>query len=115
MLTTFKDKLKEKRGFVGTVPPLAVAARVGSLSKNPKKRAREGSNTARTYHSLGEMATPPPSRIPVNVDSPPTDDFNRPIPLVVAMPVAAVQQSPLSLLEGVWFCEGNQFQLALQH
>jgi len=59
MLTMFKYKLKEKRGIAGTGPPPADTARVGSSSKNPKKRTREGGNTARTYRVPGEMSIPP--------------------------------------------------------
>jgi len=45
MLTAFKDRLKEKKGCSGTETP-PVDVRVGSSSKNPKKRAREGDNIA---------------------------------------------------------------------
>jgi len=46
------------------------------------------------------MLVPSPSRVPINLDSPATNDFNRPIPTAVAMSVAAVQESPLSMLGG---------------
>jgi len=103
MLAAFKDKLKEKRRVASTGPPPAAASRVGSSSKNPKKRAREGGNTARTYRVPGEMPAPPPSRAPANIGSPPTHEFNRPIPTAVAVPVAIVQESSLVVLGGDFY------------
>jgi len=81
-------------------------------SKNPKKRARDGGNTARTYRYPSEMPVPPSSRAPINLDTPPTDDFNQLIHTTVAMSVATVQQSPLSVLGGdLRFARGVNFNL----
>jgi len=99
MLSGFKNKLNQKRSAAGVGPASTEAARAGS-SKNPKKRPREGGNTAHTFRAPGEMPTPPPSRTITRPASPLTNEFNRPIPTEVAMPVAAAQESPLAILGG---------------
>lgn len=99
MLKAFKDRVKEKKSRSGP-EAVQIEARVGPSQRNPKKRARDGGNTARTYRSLGEMPVPPPSRATINLDSTPTGEEDRSIPTAVAMPVGAVQQSPLLVLRG---------------
>jgi len=99
MLKAFKDRVKEKKGR-SSPETLQTEAQAGPSQKNPKKRAQKGGNIARTYRSPGEMPIPPLSQTTINLDSQPTDDFNWPIPTTVAMPVAAVQQSPISMLGG---------------
>ena len=100
MLTTFKNKLSEKRGVAGTGLAPAETARAGSSLKNPKKRSREGGNPARTFRAPGEMPTPPPSRTVARPASPPIDEFNCPILTAVVVLVAAAQELSLTLLGG---------------
>jgi len=109
MLTAFKDKLKEKRAATDTgPPPVVTTARVGSSSKNPKRRVREGDDIARTLRVPGEMPTPPPRWVPINVGLPQIDEFNRPIPSAVVVPKATFQESSLAVLrltcvlQGLW-------------
>jgi len=71
---------------------------VGSSSKNPKKRARESNNTVQTFQA---MHTPPPSGMVARAGSPPTDEFNHPIPTTVVVPVEVVQESYLTLLGAI--------------
>jgi len=87
--------LNEKRGAPSAKPRAEEAARAGPS----KKRGREGGNIARTVREAGQMPIPPPSRSGRN-SSPPTDDFNRPIPTAVAVPVPASGGSALALLGG---------------
>jgi len=95
MLHSFKNKLNEKRGATNAKPRAEEGARAGPS----KKRGRESGNIARTMREAGQMPTPPPNRSARNA-SPPTDDFNRPIPTAVAMPVSASGGSALALLGG---------------
>jgi len=99
MLSGFKNKLNQKRTVAGIGPAATEATRAGS-SKNPKKRGREGGNTACTVRDPGQMPTPPLSRTVTRAGSPPTDEFNRPIPTAVAMPAAATGDASLTLLGG---------------
>jgi len=94
----FKNKMSEKRGATGAKGPIEESNRAGS-SKGSKKRGWEGSNIARTVRAAGQLPTPPPSRS-VRATSPPTDDFNCPIPTAVAVPVSALGGSTLALLGG---------------
>jgi len=111
MLSSFRNKLNEKRGAAGARAPTTNTARAG-LSKSSKKRAREGGNIARTVRALGQMSIPPPSRTVTHVESPPTDDFNRPIPIVVVVPVAVIEKSSLALLGGdMCFTRAMNFNL----
>ena len=77
MLSSFRNKLNKKRGAAGARALTTDTARAGP-SKNSKKRAREGGNTA--VRAPGQMLIPPQSQTVTRVGSPPTDDFNRPIP-----------------------------------
>jgi len=95
MLHSFKNKLNEKRGATSAKPCAKEGARAGPS----KKRGRESGNIARTVREVGQMPTPPPSRFARNA-SPPTDDFNHPIPTAVTVPVSASGGSALALLGG---------------
>jgi len=95
MLSSFKEKLEEKRAVTGARPPLTEIARVGSSSKNPKKRSREGSNIAWTYRAVGEMPTPTPRRAPVEVEAARVVED---VQIVVTVPVVAAEESSLTLL-----------------
>lgn len=77
MLKAFKDRVKERNGRSGS-EAMQTEARAGPSQKNPRKRAWEGGNTARTYRSPGEMPVPAPSRATINLDSLLIHDFNRP-------------------------------------
>jgi len=95
MLHSFKNKLNEKRGATGAKPRAEEGARAGPS----KKRGRESDNIARTVRAAGQMPTPPPARS-ARPTSPPTDDFNRPIPTGVAVPLASSGESTLALVGG---------------
>jgi len=106
MLHSFKNKLNEKRGAVGAKPRTEEGSRGGPS----KKRGREGGNIARTVRAVGQMPTPPPARS-ARPSSPPTDEFNRPIPTGVAVPLinACVGGGRSVLLTG------RELQVASQH
>jgi len=95
MLHSFKNKLNEKRGATSARPRVEESARAGPS----KKRGREDSNVARTVREAGQMPTPPPSRS-ARAASPATDEFNRPIPTAVAVPISSSGGSALALLGG---------------
>ncbi|KAK7382572.1 hypothetical protein VNO80_01480 [Phaseolus coccineus] len=67
-----------------------------------KRKQREGGNIARTHRSPGTMPIPPPSwhNAVIDIDSSPTDDFNRPIEPQATEGRMGVSMSPLSLLGG---------------
>jgi len=95
MLHTFKNKLNEKRGATSARPQVEESARAGPS----KKRGRECGNIAHTVREARQMPVPPPSRSARGA-SPATDDFNRPIPTAVAVPIASSGASALALLGG---------------
>jgi len=70
----------------------------GFFIQEPQEEGKGEWQTARTFRVPGEMLTPPPSRTIAHVGSPPTNELNRPIPTAVAVPVAIVQESSLTLL-----------------
>jgi len=95
MLHLFKSKLNEKKGATSAKPRAEKGARAGPS----KKRGREGGNIARTVRAVGQMPTPPPARS-ARPTSPPTDEFNHPIPTGVAVPLASSGGSTLALVGG---------------
>ena len=72
------------------------------LALSGKSRKTEGGgNITTTTGSPGLMLTPPPlRRTPIDVDFPPTDDFNRPISPSAIERTMEVSMSPLSGLAG---------------
>ena len=103
MLHSFKNKLNEKRG--------ATSARPRAEEAGPsKKRNREGSNIARTARAAGQMPIPPLARS-ARPTPPPTDDFNRPIPTGVAVPLATAGGSMLALGDDRSFSRAVSFKL----
>ena len=59
----------------------------------------EASNIATTTRSPGSLPTPPsPRRILIDVDSPPTDEFNQPIAPRTVERAMEVTMSPLAML-----------------
>ncbi|KAK7382219.1 hypothetical protein VNO80_00986 [Phaseolus coccineus] len=87
MLDTFKDRALQRRDRP-SIEALAIGATtrlestVGADPSNSKrKRQRKGGNMAQTTRSLGTMSIPPPSHSgTIDVNSPSTDDFHKPIP-----------------------------------
>ena len=66
----------------------------------PFEEARSrGGNIARTMQAAGQMPTAPPARS-ARPASPPTDEFNRPIPTGVAVALASSGGSTLALVGG---------------
>jgi len=101
MLDSFKERVVQRKGRL-SIEALA-AGKESTVSTSPsnrgKKRLREGGNTVRTTRSPRVVSTPPPPRCaPIDVDSSPTDDFNRPIPPLVDENTMKVSMSPLSML-----------------
>jgi len=99
MLSSFRNKLNEKRTVIGGGAPATDTAQAG-CSKSSKKRAREERDIACTVWALGQMPTCPSGRTVTRVGLPLTDDLNRSIPTVVVVPVVAVEESSLALLGG---------------
>jgi len=96
------ESLTNGRGSTGAGP-----------SGKSKKSPREGGNIATTNRSPGLMLTLPlPHRSPIDVDSPPTDDFNRSIPPSTPERTMKVCMSPLSVLRGdLQFSRGVKISL----
>lgn len=107
LINAFKEKVAQRKGH-SSIESLAACP-----SDRTKKRSREVGNIATTTHSSGAMLTPPPPcHSPINIDSPLTDDFNRPIPPTVVKLTPQVSRSPLLVLgDDLQFSKGLKIGL----
>ena len=67
------------------------------------------------HHTCFPHLYTPPSRAAINLYSPLMDDFNRLIPIAVVMPVAAVEQSSLSVLGVTCVFQGQWISTCPEH
>ena len=95
MLSSFRNKLNEKRGAAGAKTPTA------DVGQAPLRAPRSGAGREATLPALSGLrgrCRTPPSRTVTRVGSPPTGEFNRPIPTVVVVLAAASGGLSLALL-----------------
>jgi len=100
LLDAFKERVvqrKDRPSIEALASRKGPTGNVGPSGKS-KKKVREGGNIDRTTRSHGTMLTAPPRHAPINIDSPPNDDFNQPFPPPAAETTLEVSMSPLSVL-----------------
>ena len=86
----------------------------GFIVKEPQEKGQGGRQHCPHLSGTQGVVDPPPSRAMTCVGSTPTDEFNRPIPTAVALPVTAAQESSLMLFGGdKCFTRAMNFNLPL--